>query len=121
MTAQHNIEFARVSQEVTERFCNRPAAPMIASGQTAKGSQRAFLGRSTPQSGPTFAPQRAAGSCRTADGAPRTAAAVDAEVEALVADAAATGRRVLLTLVDVSKTGLIRAADTNGAPRSGWR
>jgi hypothetical protein len=44
---------------------------------------------------------------RETDGAPRAAAAVDAEIEALVAAAAAAGRRVLLTLVDVSKTGLI--------------
>jgi hypothetical protein len=41
------------------------------------------------------------------DGAPRRPASIDADVEALVAQAAARGRRVLLTLVDVSKTGLI--------------
>ncbi|HUW50189.1 MAG TPA: hypothetical protein VMV75_04160 [Sulfuricella sp.] len=44
---------------------------------------------------------------RLADGTPRQSAAVDTEVEALVAGAIAKGRRVLLTLVDVSKTGLI--------------
>jgi hypothetical protein len=45
--------------------------------------------------------------CREGDGSPRTATAVDAEVEALVVDAVAAGRRVLLNLVDVSKTGII--------------
>jgi hypothetical protein len=45
--------------------------------------------------------------CRGDDGSLRTAHAVDAEVEALVVDAIAAGRRVLLNLVDVSKTGII--------------
>lgn len=45
--------------------------------------------------------------CRQADGESRSAAEIDYEVEAAVAAAALTGRRVLLTLVDVSKTGLI--------------
>ncbi len=44
--------------------------------------------------------------CRSADGACRASAEVDAEIEAAAACAAAAGRRVLLTLVDVSKTGL---------------
>lgn len=44
---------------------------------------------------------------RTADGSPRPAAAIDAEFESLVMNAAALGRRVLLILVDVSKTGCI--------------
>jgi hypothetical protein len=44
---------------------------------------------------------------RSADGGPREAAVIDAEVEELVTDAATSGRRVLLTLVDVSKTGMI--------------
>ncbi|MEJ0001434.1 MAG: hypothetical protein WDO13_21280 [Verrucomicrobiota bacterium] len=46
-------------------------------------------------------------SCRAADGALRPAAAIDQEVEEAVARAVAAGRRVLLTLVDVSKTGSI--------------
>jgi hypothetical protein len=45
--------------------------------------------------------------CRGGDGSPRIAAVVDAEVEALVVDAVTAGRRVLLNLVDVSKTGII--------------
>lgn len=44
---------------------------------------------------------------RLVDGTPRQAAAIDAEVESLVSEAAALGRRVLLILVDVSKTGII--------------
>ena len=45
--------------------------------------------------------------CRTAEGGLRSALAIDAEVEEAVVRAVATGRRVLLTLVDVSKTGLL--------------
>jgi hypothetical protein len=45
--------------------------------------------------------------CRAADGRLRPQAAVDDEVEAAVIVAAATGRRILLTLVDVSKTGIL--------------
>ena len=49
----------------------------------------------------------AAVAVRGLDGAPRAAPVVDAEVEELVMDAVAAGRRVLLNLVDVSKTGMI--------------
>ncbi len=41
------------------------------------------------------------------DGTPRPAAALDADVESLVNEAVAQGRRVLLNMVDVSKSGLI--------------
>jgi len=44
---------------------------------------------------------------RLPDGAPRRLEDIDAEVEALVTGAVALGRRVLLILVDQSKTGLI--------------
>ena len=44
---------------------------------------------------------------RETDGVPRAAAAIDADVEAACVRALRTGGRVLLTLVDVSKTGLI--------------
>jgi hypothetical protein len=44
---------------------------------------------------------------RRGDGTPRAAPDVDADFESLVTGAAATGRRILLVLVDVSKTGLI--------------
>ena len=45
--------------------------------------------------------------CRATDGKLRPTAIVDLEVEEAVVHAAAAGRRVLLTLVDVSKTGLV--------------
>jgi len=45
--------------------------------------------------------------CRVADGSLRDPATVDAEVEAAVLRAVALERRVLLTMVDVSKTGLL--------------
>jgi hypothetical protein len=45
--------------------------------------------------------------CRATDGALRPLAQIDAEVETAVRQAATAGRRVLLTLVDVSKTGLL--------------
>lgn len=44
---------------------------------------------------------------RRDDGTPRSVAEVDADFESLVAGAAKSGRRVLLVLVDVSKTGMI--------------
>lgn len=44
---------------------------------------------------------------RLGDGTPRPLAAVDTEIESLAARAIAQGRRVLLVLADVSKTGLI--------------
>jgi len=44
---------------------------------------------------------------RSADGAARPAAEIDAEVEKVARNALAAGKRVLLTLIDVSKTGLL--------------
>jgi hypothetical protein len=44
---------------------------------------------------------------RTADGSLRPMAEVDAEIESLAVRAAESGQRVLLILIDVSKTGLI--------------
>ncbi len=49
----------------------------------------------------------AAVALRLADGTPRPRNEIDAEVDTLVSRAVAAGRRVLLTLLDVSKTGLI--------------
>ena len=73
-------------------------------------SDRAALGNAVPPGAGIFGastPSVATVACREADGAPRAAAVVDAEVEALIADAVTAGRRVLLNLVDVSKTGII--------------
>lgn len=73
-------------------------------------STRAALGGTTAEgesiSGGN-ATEVAAVTLRLADGKPRQAADIDAEVELLVSEAVAAGRRVLLLLVDVSKTGLI--------------
>jgi len=44
---------------------------------------------------------------RNPDGTPRHVAAIDADFERHVAEAAAAGERVLLTMVDVTKTGMI--------------
>ncbi len=44
---------------------------------------------------------------RLADGTPRPGADIDADFEQQVVTAAAAGQRVLLTMVDVSKTGMI--------------
>jgi hypothetical protein len=44
---------------------------------------------------------------RTADGTIRSVSVVDAEVEKAVRQAVASGRRVMITLVDVSKTGML--------------
>ena len=49
----------------------------------------------------------AAVAVRQPDGRPRAGAEVDAEVEGLVARAVAAGRRVLLVVVDVAKSGLL--------------
>jgi len=97
-----------------------PALAVIAeAGETGSGVPAALAGRhfsahaalggevdaGTPIAGGA-ALEVATVTVRLPDGTPRPAADVDAEVEALVT-AAAAGRRVLLTLVDVSKSGLI--------------
>ena len=62
----------------------------------------------TALAGGGFAPVEVrAVAARAEDGRPRRAGVVDAEVEALAEAALAQGRRVLLVLIDVSKTGLI--------------
>lgn len=50
--------------------------------------------------------------CRTARGDLRPVEAIDAEVAEYVLEAAAAGRRVLLTIVDVSKTGILAPSPT---------
>jgi hypothetical protein len=53
------------------------------------------------------APQIVCAPSRAADGTPRPAHEIDEEVSVIVSTAARMGRRVLLVLMDVSKTGLI--------------
>jgi len=73
------------------------------SSRTALGEQ---VGTGQPIAH-TMAVDVAAVAIRLADGSLRATAAVDAEVEALVDEAASLGQHVLLIMVDTSKTGLI--------------
>lgn len=85
------------------------------SGVPAALSGRHFSSRSALGDAVTQNSMLAQGGCnnvvaipvRQADGTPRRAADIDADFEQQVAAAAAAGQRVLLTMVDVSKTGLI--------------
>jgi hypothetical protein len=95
-------------------------AVMVEAAETGSGvpaalggrhfSTRAALGETVPEGSPVEGAttiEIAAVSSRDAHGMPRPARVIDAEVESAVVDAAEAGRRVLLTLVDVSKTGMI--------------
>lgn len=94
-------------------------AIMVEEGETGKGVPAALAGRhfSTRTAlarnvteGDVIANDETAVvtiAMRLADGTPRAIEAVDAEVAARVHEAVAAGQRVLLTLVDVSKTGMI--------------
>lgn len=73
-------------------------------------SSRTALGEQVSKGQPiahTMAVDAVAVAIRLADGSLRATAAVDAEVEALVDEAASLGQQVLLIMVDTSKTGLI--------------
>lgn len=94
-------------------------AIMVEEGETGRGVPAALAGRhfSTRTAlarnvaeGDAIADDEAAVvtiAMRLADGSPRAIEAMDAEVAARVHEAVAAGQRVLLTLVDVSKTGMI--------------
>lgn len=80
--------------------------------ETGRGVPHALAGRrfDTPATARVSSDRMAQTMClslRLPDGTPRPAAEVDAEVRALVRGGAAAGRRVLLNMIDVSKTGLI--------------
>ena len=97
----------------------RSLAVMVEASETGTGvpaalagchfSNRAPLGDTIAEGAPVRdgTIEVAAVPCRAADGTPRSAAALDGEVASLVTAAAMSGRKVLLTLVDVSKTGAI--------------
>lgn len=90
---------------------------MVEAAETGSGVQAALAGRhfNTGPAEHAAAASIAGGNAlevvsvpiRLADGAPRPLGDIDAAVEALVDGAVAQGRRVLLVLVDQSKTGLI--------------
>ncbi len=100
---------------------SRPTLAVIAeAAETGSGVPAALAGRRysavTPLAGAVEDGAPIAGAhaaevvgvaARAADGSLRDPGAVDAEVEALTAAAADAGRRVLLVVTDVSKTGLI--------------
>jgi hypothetical protein len=82
---------------------SRPARiVMIDANETGKGVAAALIG-SGLDNRPEVMPVRV----RRDDGAPRPPADIDADAEALASEAAAKGLRVLLILIDQSKTGLI--------------
>ena len=108
---------------VRELVGGTPAAPLLCLGvepqETGSGvpvalegrhfSDRAALGESVIQGcaiGPGGGSYIAIAS-RKADGRLREVAVIEAELDALCLHASKTGRRVLLTVADVSKTGLI--------------
>ena len=95
-------------------------ALMVEAAETGSGVPAALAGRhfsartalgETVADGATLGDEPAieliAIAARTADGMPRPAVAIDLEIEERVARAEDEGRGVLLTVVDVSKTGLI--------------
>ncbi len=97
-----------------------PLALMVNAEETGRGVPAALAGRHF-SAHTALGDSVSAGSCitgtgaievvavpiRLADGTPRPPAAIDTEVESLTTRAITQGRRVLLILTDVSKTGLI--------------
>lgn len=77
---------------------------MVDANETGSGVASALAGQAGIDSRAVEVAQIAV---RLEDGKPRPAAAIDADVEGLVSKAVASDRRVLLILVDQSKTGLI--------------
>jgi hypothetical protein len=92
------VDTAETGTGVTAALSGRHFSNRTALGDSV--SQGAMIGREDHG-------QVVAIPVRLADGTPRPSAAIDADFERHVAAAVAAGERVLLTLVDVSKTGLI--------------
>ena len=97
-----------------------PLVIMMEADETGKGvpaalngrhfSSRSPLGATFPEGAPLSdgkQPEVAPVSIRGGDGTPRQAGAIDREVESLAASAIRRGERVLLILLDQSKSGLI--------------
>lgn len=76
-----------------------PLIVMVDANETGSGVAMALSGDNTVEVAQV--------AIRLADGTPRPASDIDAEAEKLIAGAATANRRVLLILVDQSKTGLI--------------
>jgi hypothetical protein len=77
----------------------------IEPAETGSGVPAALAG--VTATNPDPAVELAVVALRAEDGTPRPAELIDREVETLVEEAVAAGRQVLLTLTDVTKTGLI--------------
>ncbi len=108
---------------VAELVGGEPANPLLClaveAEETGSGVPRALCGRHFSDRaalGERVAPGEALGGgssafvavpARGPDGALRDGAEIEAELDALVLEASRAGRRVLLTVADVSKTGLI--------------
>jgi len=81
-----------------------PLLIMVEANETGSGVASALNGNAVSGNGAVEVMQV---SVRQDDGMPRPSAEIDAEVEKLIGNAVVANRRVLLILVDQSKTGLI--------------
>lgn len=108
------------TQLVAGEGSSPPLVIMMEADETGKGvpsalngrhfSSRTALGATFPEGAPIAdagAVEVAPVSIRTADGGPRPADIIDREVEELAATASKHGQRVLVMLLDQSKSGLI--------------
>lgn len=95
---------ALAAHYTTSGTANPALAVMVEAAETGSGVASALTGNSATGN---IAIEIAQVAIRLDDGPPRPSTEIDAEVEALASKAAASDRRVLLILVDQTKTGLI--------------
>ena len=84
-----------------------PLIVMIETNETGKGVAAALEGTGFAEQPDCRTADAVQVSVRLGDGTPRLSIDIDTEVEALVSAAVVSNRRVLLILIDQSKTGLI--------------
>jgi hypothetical protein len=84
-----------------------PRIVMIEANETGKGVAAALHGTGLAEKNDSHAPEVVQVFVRLGDGTPRPQTDIEAEIETLVSDTVTSGRRVLLILLDQSKTGLI--------------
>lgn len=80
---------------------------MIETNETGRGVAAALEGRRWANRAAASAAELVQIAVRTPDGQPRAMTAIDADVDRAVSDAIGQHRRVLLVVIDQSKTGLI--------------
>ena len=103
--AASGTDIHAIAAQYTASDASAPALIiMVEANETGSGVASALSGASVDGNNTVEVAQI---SIRMNDGTPRPFAAIDTEVEALVSKAVASDRRVLLILVDQSKTGLI--------------